>query len=351
MNESHRPICFANVFGQHEAKELLQIKINAYKKNNKNIGHILFLGPPGTGKTTLANVVAREMGVGFHNIMGNKIKTWGDLYNIIKNIETNDIVFIDEIHCLTEKMQEYLYGIMEDFVYTLEDKNLSRPVPMKCNKFTLVGATTHGGLLNGPFLSRFHHIVNLAPYTNSQLKDLVVSSCYRQFGLDIPDNIAATIAKLSNKTPRKANMILSNYLETAEGTIKGKITSSHLTPELLQKTLMIMSVDPVIGFDKAQRNYIYVLVREYTTSNKALGIGPLSTLCKEQKETVENYIEPVLLSDIEAHVPQTGISINGPLVKLTKHGRAATQNAVNYLKIMHQYQKQLNWFPDEKFTF
>lgn len=350
MNESHRPICFANVVGQQDTKDLLQIKINAYKKTNKNIGHILFLGPPGTGKTTLANVVANEMGVGFQSIMGNKIKTWGDLYNVIKNIETNDIVFIDEIHCLTEKMQEYLYGIMEDFTYTLEDKNLSRPVPMKCNKFTLVGATTHGGLLNGPFLSRFHNIVNLVPYTNSQLRELVVSSCYRQFGLDMPEGVAVTIAKLANKTPRKANIILSNLIEVAEGTIKGKVNSSHLTHELLQKTLMMMGIDPVVGFDKAQRNYIGILTREYTANNKALGIVPLSTMCKEQRETVENYIEPLLLSNIEANVPQLGISINGPMVKLTKNGRAATQNAVQYQKIMQQYQQQLKWFPNEDFS-
>ncbi len=350
MQESHRPIRFENVVGQHDTKDLLQIKINAYKKTNKNIGHILFLGPPGTGKTTLANVVANEMGVTFHSIMGNRIKTWGDLYNIIKNIQTNDIVFIDEIHCLTEKMQEYLYGIMEDFTYTLEDKNLNKPIVMRCNKFTLIGATTHGGELNGPLLSRFHNVVNLVPYTNEQLKELVVSSCYRQFGLNIPDKIANTIARLSNKTPRKANLILSNFIEVAEGTVSGKVNSNHLTAELLQKTLMMMSIDPIIGFDKAQRNYIGVLTREYTSSNNALGIGPLATLCKEQKETIENYIEPVLLSDIEICVPQFNINIKGPMVKLTKKGRAATQNAVKYQKIMKQYQEQLNWFPNEDFS-
>jgi Holliday junction resolvasome RuvABC ATP-dependent DNA helicase subunit len=143
---------------------------------------------------------------------------------------------------------------------------------------------------------------------------------------------------------------VSNLKEVAEGTISGKVNSSHLTTELLQKTLMMMSIDPIVGFDKAQRNYIGILTREYTATNKALGINPLSTMCKEQKETVENYIEPLLLSDIEVNVPRLGISINGPMIKLTKNGRAATQNAIKYQKIMQQYQQQLNWFPNEDFS-
>jgi Holliday junction DNA helicase RuvB len=360
MSDSHRPISFTNVVGQEDTKQLLQIKINAFKKTNDSIGHILFLGPPGTGKTTLSNVVANEMGVTFHSIMGNRIKNWTDLYNIIKNIGTNDVVFIDEIHCLTQKMQEYLYGIMEDFTYTIENKSLARPQMMKCPKFTLVGATTHGGLLNGPFISRFHNVVNLVPYTDAQLSKMVVNSCHRQYNLDIPIEIANTVARLSNKTPRKANLILSNLKEVAEGTIKEKVRSNHLTKGLLQDTLKMMGIDPIIGLDRTQRNYIMTLLRECLPHSnngenmppncKGLGIVPLANMIREQRETVENYIEPVLLSELEFKVPSKGSMHKGPLVKLTKNGRMPTQGAYNYVLTLQNFQAQLNWFENENFT-
>ena len=360
MSDSHRPESFNNVVGQEDTKKLLQIKINAFKKTNQNIGHILFLGPPGTGKTTLATVVANEMGVTFHSIMGNRIKSWNDLYNVIKNINANDVVFIDEIHCLTEKMQEYLYGIMEDFTYTIEDKSLARPQVMKCPKFTLIGATTHGGLLNGPFVSRFHNIVNLVPYTDIQLSELVVNSCYRQYKLDIPIELANSIARLSNKTPRKANLILSNLKEVAEGTIKEQVRSSHLTKELLANTLKMMGIDPIIGLDRTQRHYILTLLRECLPHSngednmpancKGLGIVPLATIIKERRETVENYIEPVLLSELEFEVPWKGYIQKGPLVKLTKNGRMPTQNAYTYVKTLQNFKAKLNWFENENLT-
>lgn len=360
MSDSHRPGTFDAIVGQEETKRLLTLKIKAFKKTNSSVGHLLFLGPPGTGKTTLSNVVATEMGVTFHSIMGNKLKSWTDIYNLIKNVQENDVVFIDEIHCLTEKNQEYLYGIMEDFTYTIENKTLARPQLMKCPRFTLIGATTHTGALNGPFLSRFHHIVNLVPYTDAQLSELVIKSCYRQHQLELPVQIANTIAKLSHKTPRLANMILSNLIEVGHGTYSEKLRSSHLDKTLLEETLKMMGVDPLIGLNRAQRLYLKNLLKECTPHSydgetmppncKCLGIKPLANMCKEQQNTIENFIEPPLLQEIEYVVPFKNTVQKGALVKITKHGRTPLQSAWMYMKTMENFQKKLNWFETEDFT-
>ena len=360
MLETHRPISFDNIVGQEETKRLLKLKIRAFKKTNSSVGHLLFLGPPGTGKTTLSNVVALEMGVTFHPIMGNKLKNWNDIYNLIKNVQENDVVFIDEIHCLTEKLQEYLYGIMEDFTYTIENKTLSRPQIMRCPKFTLLGATTHTGELNGPFLSRFNHIVNLVPYTDKQLSELVINSCYQQHNLDCPIEIADTIARLSHKTPRLANMILSNLIEVGHGTFSEKLRSSHLDKQLLEDTLKMMGVDPVLGLNRAQRFYLKNLLNQciphsshgeiIPANAKSLGIKPLASLCNEQQKTIENYIEPALLSELEFTVPIKKIIQKGALVKITKYGRTPMQSAFTYMRTMQMFQSQLKWFESEDFT-
>ena len=164
-----RPQTFDQVIGQTEIKEFLKLKIAAFKKTRLSLVHTLFLGFSGVGKTTLAHVVANEMGVTFHQIMATRIKTEADLQNVIKNIEENDIVFIDEIHALSPKIQEHLYGIMEDFTCTMEDKNLNRQVIRRIPRFTLIGATTHSGDLNPPLLSRFQYKANLLPYSAEDL--------------------------------------------------------------------------------------------------------------------------------------------------------------------------------------
>ena len=135
---------------------------------------VTMLGPSGSGKTTMANVMANEMQVGFHQIMATRIKNWNDFYQILKGINANDVIFIDEIHALAPKIQEQLYGVMEDFVCTLEDKNLQKQIQVRVPRFTLIGATTHTGELNAPLLSRFQYKGHLMPYTTLELTNMVM---------------------------------------------------------------------------------------------------------------------------------------------------------------------------------
>jgi Holliday junction DNA helicase RuvB len=198
-----RPQTFDQVIGQTEIKEFLRLKIAAFKKTRVSLVHTLFLGFSGVGKTTLANVVANEMGVRFHQIMATRIKTGDDFYNMISNIEENDILFIDEIHALAPKIQEHLYGVMEDFTCTIHDKNLNRPVVRRIPRFTLIGATTHSGDLNPPLLSRFQYKANLLPYSTDELTKMITTAGERIYDISVPHNVALQLAP--TQPPRRAS--------------------------------------------------------------------------------------------------------------------------------------------------
>jgi Holliday junction DNA helicase RuvB len=215
-NIDFRPKTFDQIVGQDDIIEYLKIKISAFKKSRMSIGHILFLGFSGAGKTTLANVMATEMEVGFHPVMATRIKTWNDFYQILKNVQQNDVIFIDEIHALAPKIQENLYGVMEDFVCTIENKDLDRPILRKLPRFTLIGATTHSGELNAPLLSRFQYKGQLVPYSIEQLKQIVITAGKRIYGIDIPDEIAIRIAKLSRRTARVSYNLLRAFMDVVE---------------------------------------------------------------------------------------------------------------------------------------
>lgn len=346
MNEDtnhFRPRTFEDVIGQEDVKEFLQIKINSFKKTGRPVGHLLLLGFSGSGKTTLANVVANEMGTNFISVMGTRLKTWNDLHGFIKQIRENDVLFIDEIHCLTEKMQEHLYGLMEDFTYTVEDKQMARPQTFKVPKFTLIGATTHAGSLKAPLLGRFGYQAQLLPYSVEELTTIVVKAGKRIYNLDIPVEIAVKIANLSCRVARKAYTILQNMVEVAEGTSNEKVTSSHMNTELLKKTIKYMGLDPMIGLDRTQRKYLATLVRE----NKTIGIKTLASMINEQEITVNNYIEPYLLTDITFSHPVSNVQIQGPLAKISHKGRVPTTNAQRYLNLCQQFQKNHGFFVNE----
>ena len=346
MNEDtnhFRPRTFDDVIGQEDVKEFLQIKINSFKKTGRPMGHLLLLGFSGSGKTTLANVVANEMGTNFISVMGTRLKTWNDLHGFIKQIRENDVLFIDEIHCLTEKMQEHLYGLMEDFTYTVEDKQMARPQTFKVPKFTLIGATTHAGSLKAALLGRFGFQAQLMPYSIEDLTTIVIKAGKRIYNLDIPKEIAIKIANLSRRTARKAYTILANLVEVAEGTNNEKVTSYHIDIELLKKTIKYMGLDPLIGLDRSQRKYLTALLRE----NNTIGIKTLASMINEQEITVNSYIEPFLLSDISFNHPVSNVAIKGPLAKISQKGRVPTQNAKSYLNLCQQFQKNHGFFVNE----
>ena len=358
-----RPKLFNQVEGQTETIELLQIKIAAFRKTGVSIVHTLFLGPSGIGKTTFANVLANEMGVRFHQVMATKIKTDADLYNIIKNIEEGDVVFIDEIHALSDKIQEHLYGVMEDFTVSLEDKNLNTLVLHRIPRFTLIGATTHSGDLNAPLLSRFQLKVHLLPYTVNELKKMITTAAERIYDVDLPSEIAEKLARLSRRTARVAYNLLRSLMDIAEAQTPGKVTSDILTMELLFKMLRYEKIDPLVGLDSASRKYLVELIKESKVvrnhiASEALrpipiGTKPLATLCNQQESTITGMIEPYLLSEIELvfwdNDNKTNKVEKSPFVRITKRGRIPLPSSVNYINICRTLQKQ-GWFTNESFN-
>jgi Holliday junction DNA helicase RuvB len=339
-----RPQTFDQVIGQSEIKEFLKLKIAAFKKTRVSLVHTLFLGSSGLGKTTLANVVANEMGVTFHQIMATRIKTFADLYNVIKNIEEGDVVFIDEIHALSEKMQEHLYGLMEDFTITVEDKNLNRQVPRRVPRFTLIGATTHSGLLNAPLISRFQYKANLLPYSAEDLTSMIITAGERIYDISVPYDIANRLARLSRRTARVAYNLLRSLVDIAEAQTPNKVTPDILTMSLMNKMLRYEQLDPIIGLDSVSRKYIVRLIRE----NAPVGSKTLANYVQEQEITVTGMIEPFLFSDIELQFGDAGnLRVQkSPFVRITSKGRIALEPAYNYIKLCHSLQKQ-GWFTNE----
>jgi Holliday junction DNA helicase RuvB len=342
-----RPKNFDQIVGQEEVKENLKLKIAAYKKTNKSVVHMLFLGFSGVGKTTMANAVANEMGVNFHQVMATRIKSWADFYNILKDIEENDIIFIDEIHALDRKIQEQLYGVMEDFTCTIEDKNLNRVRLVKINRFTMIGATTHTGKLNDALINRFQYKCQLLPYTHLELSKMVQTAGERIYNVDVPEEIALRLAQLSRKTARVAYNLLRTFMDTAEASTPGRVRSDMLTKDLMYKTLKLEQIDPIVGLDYASRKYLITLLRE----EKALGSRSIASMINEQESTVLNTIEPFLLSDIKLEFQKQGQIVESvkPFIKITPKGRISTESAYHYIKLCQNLQAQ-GWFPNESLT-
>lgn len=340
-----RPQLFDQIVGQNDTKEILRLKIAASKKTGVSLVHILFLGFSGVGKTTFANAVANEMGVNFHQIMATRIKSFADFYNIIKNIEENDIVFIDEIHALAPKIQEHLYGVMEDFTYTIEDKNLNRQVIRRLPRFTLIGATTHSGELNPPLLSRFQYKATLQPYSVDDLTTMIITAGERIYDITIPHEVANKLAQLSRRTARIAYNLLRSLMDIAEARTPGKVTPDMLTLRLTGEMLKYEQIDPVIGLDYASRKYLVALIRE----NGPLGSRTISNYINEQESTVTAMIEPFLFSDIELKYEDSEKKMTvqkSPFVRITRKGRVPLVSAYNYIKLCQRLQKD-GWFKNE----
>jgi Holliday junction DNA helicase RuvB len=347
-NIDFRPKTFDQIVGQEIVKEYLKVKINAFKKTKVSIGHCLFLGFSGAGKTTMAHVMANEMGVGFHSIMATRIKTWNDFYQILKNVNENDVIFIDEIHALNPKIQEQLYGVMEDFVYTLEDKNLNRQIQQRVPRFTLIGATTHTGLLNSPLLSRIQYKGQLSPYTVDQLTEMVISAGKRIYNFNIPEDVAHGIARLSRRSARTCYNLLRSFIDVAEASYSGKINSNMLDMDMLFNTLRLEQIDPIIGLDRPSRKYIVTLLKERVP----IGSRSLANMIQEQESTLTEMIEPFLISDINMEYRDSQGNqkqIVEPFAKITPKGRIATQSGFTYLKLCKVLQTQ-GWFSEESLS-
>ncbi|MBL0405181.1 Holliday junction branch migration DNA helicase RuvB [Microvirga aerilata] len=307
---SIRPLSLDDFTGQKAARANLQIFINAAKARGDALDHVLFVGPPGLGKTTLAQIVARELGVNFRSTSGPVIAKAGDLAAQLTNLEERDVLFIDEIHRLNPAVEEILYPAMEDYQLDLiiGEGPAARSVKIELPKFTLVGATTRAGLLTTPLRDRFGIPIRLEFYTVDEL-ELIVRRGARVLGLGMSDEGANEIARRSRGTPRIAGRLLRRVRDFA--IVEGVQTVSR---DLADKSLRLLDVDP-IGLDLMDRKYLTMIATSF--GGGPVGIETIAAALSEPRDAIEDIIEPYLI--------QKGF------VQRTPRGRILTPHAFKHL--------------------
>jgi len=308
--EGLRPKTFKNFIGQEKIKENLLIHINAVKGRKENLEHLLFYGPPGLGKTTLANIIANEMGVNFRITSGPAIERPGDLAAILTNLKMNDVLFIDEIHRLNRVVEEVLYPAMEDFGLdiVIGKGPSARSIRLDLPKFTLIGATTRIGQLSSPLRDRFGMISRLEFYSPKEIKQIVLHAA-KVLNIEVEDAGAEEIAKRSRGTPRIANRLLRRVRDFAEVKAAGKVSQ-----EVAKQALAGLEIDE-LGLDKVDRKILKAIIEKF--SGGPVGVDSLAASIHEDSLTVEDVYEPYLL--------QLGF------IERTPRGRTATPAAHKHL--------------------
>jgi holliday junction DNA helicase RuvB len=290
IEQNLRPQTLSQYVGQQRVKENLSIFIEAAKKRGEVLDHVIFYGPPGLGKTTLAHIIAREMGVNIKATSGPAIEHQGDLAAILSNLADKDIFFIDEIHRLTPSVEEILYPAMEDFQLDLiiGQGPSARTIKLDIPKFTLVGATTRAGLITSPLRDRFGVIQRLDFYTSSELATIIRRSA-SILNVRIDDEGALEIAARSRGTPRIANRILRRVRDFADIKAKGEITL-----EVAKEGLVLLEIDSN-GLDAMDRKLLRMIVEKF--GGGPVGVETLAAAMNEEKETLEDVYEPYLIQN------------------------------------------------------
>jgi Holliday junction DNA helicase RuvB len=283
-----RPHDFANYIGQDRLKKNLQLAITAAKKRSEPLDHVLLYGPPGLGKTTMASVIANEMGAQIRITSGPAIERAGDLASLLTNLQDGDILFIDEIHRLHRTVEEVLYSAMEDYKLDImlgkgpSAKSLRLDLP----QFTLIGATTRTGALAAPLRDRFGHIHRLEFYTPVQISQIIIRAA-GILGIGIDQQAALKLAERSRLTPRIANRLLKRVRDYADVNGDG-IIDMHIS----NKALELLEVDE-LGLDPADRMLLLAIIESY--NGGPVGVETLAALTAEERTTIEDFIEPYLL--------------------------------------------------------
>jgi Holliday junction DNA helicase RuvB len=308
---SLRPRTLKEYIGQIKAKDNLQVFIDAARARQETLDHVLFFGPPGLGKTTLANIIASEMGVSIKSTSGPVIEKPGDLAAILTNLEEGDVLFIDEIHRLSPVVEEILYPAMEDYQLDIiiGQGPSARTIKLDIPHFTLVGATTRAGLLSSPLRDRFGVICRLEFYIAEDLATIVRRSA-GILGVPVAENGELEIARRSRGTPRIANRLLRRVRDFAE--VKGNGT---ITREIADMSLNRLEVD-VCGLDQMDRLILLTIIDKF--GGGPVGVETLAAAVGEEKDTIEDVIEPYLL--------QQGY------INRTPRGRTATDLAYRHLQ-------------------
>ena len=305
-----RPLQFEDFSGQKSVVENLQVFVEAAKFRGEPLDHTLLHGPPGLGKTTLSNIIANELGVGFKITSGPVLDKPGDLAGILTSLETNDVLFIDEIHRLSPVVEEYLYSAMEDYrIDIMIDKGPSaRSIQIDLNPFTLIGATTRSGLLTAPLRARFGINMHLEYYDPDTLSRIIKRSA-RLLGMPINDEAADEISRRSRGTPRIANGLLRRVRDFAQ--VKG---NGNIDTKIAKVALTALNIDEY-GLDDIDNKILTTIIDKF--KGGPVGIGTIATAIGEDAGTIEDVYEPYLIME--------------GFLKRTSRGRMVTELAYNHL--------------------
>ncbi|MDX9873514.1 MAG: Holliday junction branch migration DNA helicase RuvB [Spongiibacteraceae bacterium] len=306
LDRTVRPRTLADYVGQPVVREQMEIFVGAARKRGEPLDHTLIFGPPGLGKTTLANILANEMNVALKTTSGPVLERAGDLAALMTSLEPGDVLFIDEIHRLSPQVEEVLYPAMEDFQLDIMigEGPAARSIKLELPPFTLVGATTRAGLLTSPLRDRFGIVQRLEFYAVADLTQIVLRAA-RLLGIDVDAEGGHEIARRARGTPRIANRLLRRVRDYAEMKSDGRITA-----EIADRALSMLSVDQ-LGLDHLDRRLLLTMIEKF--DGGPVGVDSLAAAIGEERDTIEDVLEPYLI--------QQGYMIRTP------RGRMLTRNA------------------------